>query len=72
MIAKSDLKDIGVHTEMLADSYVDMYESGRITGRRKMIDKGKMVYTFAMGSKKLYDFLDNNPGLRHISCELHK
>lgn len=61
MIAKSDLKDIGVHTEMLADSYVDMYEAGRITGRRKGIDRGKMVYTFALGSKKLYDFLDNNP-----------
>ncbi len=61
MIAQSDLKDLGVHTEMLADSYVDMYESGKISGRRKVIDKGKMVYTFAMGSKKLYEFLDNNP-----------
>lgn len=61
MIAQSDLKDIGVHTEMLADAYVDMYDSGRITGKKKTIDKGKMVYTFAMGSKKLYDFLDNNP-----------
>lgn len=61
MIAESDLKDIGVHTEMLADSYVDMYEAGRITGKRKAIDQGKMVYTFAMGSKKLYDFLHNNP-----------
>lgn len=61
MIADSDLKDLGVHTEMLADSYVDMYESGKISGRRKAIDKGKMVYTFAMGSKKLYEFLDNNP-----------
>ncbi|MGE5417676.1 MAG: acetyl-CoA hydrolase/transferase family protein [Acidobacteriota bacterium] len=61
LIAKSGLKDLGVHTEMLVDSYVDMYESGRITGTRKNIDKGKMVYTFAMGSQKLYDFLDNNP-----------
>jgi butyryl-CoA:acetate CoA-transferase len=61
MIAHSGLKDLGVHTEMLADSYVDMYEAGRITGRRKAIDRGKMVYTFAMGSQKLYDFLDNNP-----------
>jgi len=61
MIAKSDLKDIGVHTEMLADAYVDMYEAGRVTGKRKNIDRGKMVYTFAMGSKKLYDFLDDNP-----------
>lgn len=61
MIANSDLKHLGVQTEMLADSYVDMYEAGRITGKKKMIDKGKMVYTFAMGSKRLYDFLDNNP-----------
>lgn len=61
LIAQSDLKDIGVHTEMLVDAYVDMYESGRITGKRKTIDKGKMVYTFAMGTDKLYDFLDNNP-----------
>jgi butyryl-CoA:acetate CoA-transferase len=61
MIAQSGLKDLGVHTEMLADSYVDMYEAGRITGKHKAIDKGKMVYTFAMGSQKLYDFLDNNP-----------
>ncbi len=61
MIAQSDLKDLGVHTEMLVDSFVDMYEAGRITGRKKQIDKGKMVYTFAMGTQKLYDFLDNNP-----------
>lgn len=61
MIALSDLKDLGVHTEMLVDSYVDMYNSGRITGKRKSIDIGKMVYTFAMGSSKLYNFLDNNP-----------
>ena len=61
LIAQSDLKDLGVHTEMLADSYVDMYEAGRITGRRKALDRGKMVYTFALGSQKLYDFLHNNP-----------
>lgn len=61
MIAQSDLKDLGVHTEMLADSYVDMYEAGRITGKHKAIDRYKMTYTFAMGTQKLYDFLDNNP-----------
>jgi len=61
MIAQSDLKDLGVHTEMLVDSFVDMYDAGRITGLRKQLDKGKMVYTFAMGTKKLYDFLDQNP-----------
>lgn len=61
MIAQSDLKDLGVHTEMLVDSFVDMYEAGRITGRRKQIDRRKMVYTFAMGTNKLYNFLDKNP-----------
>ncbi|MGS0765636.1 acetyl-CoA hydrolase/transferase family protein [Syntrophomonas curvata] len=60
-IANSNLRDLGVHTEMLVDSFVDMYEAGRITGKMKQIDKGKMVYTFAMGSNRLYEFLDNNP-----------
>lgn len=61
LIADSDLKDLGVHTEMMVDAYMEMYEAGRITGARKNIDRFKMVYTFAMGSRKLYDFLDNNP-----------
>ena len=61
LIADSDLKDLGVHTEMLVDSFVDMHESGRVNGQRKQIDKGKMAYTFAMGTDKLYNFMDNNP-----------
>jgi len=61
MIAQSDLKDLGVHTEMLCDSFVDMYEAGRITGKHKQLDKRKMVWTFAMGTNKLYEFLDRNP-----------
>lgn len=61
MIAESDLKDLGCHTEMLVDAYVDMYEAGRLTGRKKNIDPGKMVYGFAVGSQRLYDFIDNNP-----------
>lgn len=60
MIAQSDLKDLGGHTEMLVDAYVDMYQSGVMTGKRKAFDKGKMAYTFAMGSQKLYDFLHMN------------
>ncbi|MBC9785386.1 butyryl-CoA:acetate CoA-transferase [Heliobacterium chlorum] len=61
MIAESDLKDLGGHTEMLADSFVDMFMAGRMNGRRKNIDNGRIAYTFALGSKKLYDFLDDNP-----------
>lgn len=61
LISESDLSDLGVHTEMLCDSFVDMYESGRISNRNKQLNPGKFVYTFALGSKKLYDFLDRNP-----------
>jgi butyryl-CoA:acetate CoA-transferase len=60
LIAKSDLKDLGGHTEMLVDAYVDMYEAGVMTGKYKKFDKGKIAYTFAMGSKKLYDFVNKN------------
>lgn len=60
-IAKSDLKDLGLHTEMLVDSCVDMYMAGRMSGARKNIDVGKMVYTFALGTNKLYDFIHMNP-----------
>lgn len=61
MIAESDLKDLGIHTEMIVDSMVDLYNAGKITGNFKIIDRFKMVYTFAMGTKKLYDFLEDNP-----------
>lgn len=61
MISESGLKDLGVHTEMLCDSFVNMYEAGCISGRAKSADPGKMVYTFALGSQRLYDFLDHNP-----------
>lgn len=61
LIAQSELRDLGVHTEMLCDAYVSMAEAGRISGRYKTTDPGKIVYTFAMGTKKLYDFLDGNP-----------
>jgi butyryl-CoA:acetate CoA-transferase len=60
MIAASDLKDLGVHTEMLVDSIIDLYNAGKITGNGKTIDRFKMAYTFAMGTDKLYKFLDNN------------
>jgi butyryl-CoA:acetate CoA-transferase len=61
LIAKSDLKDLGVHTEMYVDAFVDIAKAGKITGARKNIDKGRQVYAFGAGTKKLYDYLDNNP-----------
>lgn len=61
LIAKSDLKDLGVHTEMYVDAFVDISNAGKITGMKKSIDKGRQVYAFGAGTKKLYDFLNNNP-----------
>jgi len=63
LIAQSDLKDLGIHTELLCDAMMDMYFAGKLTGKRKNIDKGKIVYTFALGTKELYDFIDDNPAL---------
>lgn len=58
-LAESDVKDLSGHTEMLVDSYVDLYEAGKITGK-KARDKGKIMYAFAGGTQRLYDFLDDN------------
>ena len=53
-------KDLGIHTEMFTDGMVDLFAAGAITGRRKTLWRGKMVGTFALGTKKLYDFIDRN------------
>ncbi|MCI7303303.1 MAG: acetyl-CoA hydrolase/transferase C-terminal domain-containing protein [Clostridiales Family XIII bacterium] len=59
-IAESDINDLSVHTEMFVDAYVHLYKAGKITGNKRT-NKGKMVFTFAMGSQEVYDFLDDNP-----------
>ena len=61
LIAQSDLKDLGVHTEMYVDAFVDIAKAGKITGRNKNIDRGRQAYAFAAGTKKLYDYLNDNP-----------
>jgi acyl-CoA hydrolase len=62
-IASSDLKNLGGHTEMFVDAYVDMMESGRMNNMNKQIDRYRTAYTFAIGSHRLYEFMDNNPML---------
>lgn len=56
-----DKKDLGLHTEMFADSMVDLLECGAVTNMKKPIHVGKTVATLAWGSKKMYDFMDDNP-----------
>ena len=61
LIAESDLKDLGVHTEMYVDAFVDMAKAGKITGMKKNINKGRQTFAFGAGTKKMYDYLDKNP-----------
>ena len=61
LIAESDLKDLGVHTEMYVDAFVDIAKAGKITGAHKQLDKGRQVYAFGAGTQKMYDYLNNNP-----------
>lgn len=56
-----DKKDLGVHTEMISDDVIELIEAGAITGARKTVDRGKVVTSFCLGTRKLYDFIDNNP-----------
>jgi len=56
-----DHRRLGIHTEMLTDGVVDLVERGVITGEAKQISPGKVVAGFALGTRRLYDFIDDNP-----------
>lgn len=56
-----DKKDLGIHTEMFTDSMVDLIECGAVTNMKKPINVGKTVATLAWGTKKMYDYMDDNP-----------
>ncbi len=60
-LQESNLKNLGVHTEMFSDGIIPLVEKGIINNSAKTIHRGKIVASFVMGSKKLYDFIDNNP-----------
>ncbi len=62
-IVHSELKHLGIHTEMLVDSYLNMFEAGRITNLSKKQHRGQSVFTFAAGSERLYDWMKDNGGL---------
>lgn len=56
-----DRKDIGFHTEMISDTIIPLIESGAVTGAMKSIDRGKITASFCMGTKRLYDYIHDNP-----------
>jgi acyl-CoA hydrolase len=61
--ALMEKEDLGIHSEMFVDAFVDLIESGAATNRNKEINNGKSVTTFAGGSRRLYDFLNDNPSI---------
>jgi len=54
-------KNLGIHTEMFTDAIIDLVESGTVNGKKKSVDRGKIVASFCMGTKRLYDYIDRNP-----------
>jgi len=60
-LKESGVRDLGIHTEMMTDGIIELYQAGIATGRRKQIDREKMVFTFAAGSRKQYEAINRNP-----------
>lgn len=62
-MALKDKKNLGIHTEMMTSGMVELVKSGVVNGSKKTLHKGKIVCTFALGNKELYEFLDDNPSV---------
>ena len=69
VIAKTDLKDLGMHTELCSDGYLELFRAGKLTNKKKTINPGKGVLGFAFGSPQLYDWLDENPSIMGYPLE---
>lgn len=65
-----DKHDLGIHTEMFSDGILDLVKNGNITNRYKQVFPGKIVTSFAMGSRALYNFVDDNPGIRFLTSDI--
>jgi acyl-CoA hydrolase len=66
--AMFDRRDLGVHTEMVSDSIIEAIEAGVVTGSKKTLHTGKIIATFYLGTKKIYEFIDNNPVFETHPC----
>jgi len=69
LLKESGVKDLGVHTEMLTEGIIDLYRAGCVTGARKTLDPGKVVFTFALGSRDLYAAMDRNRDMLCLPVE---
>jgi acyl-CoA hydrolase len=69
LLKNAGVKGLGVHTEMLVDGILELYEAGLVTGEHKQINREQMVFTFAGGSQRLYDFIDRNPAAQSFPVD---
>lgn len=69
LLNEANFKDLGIHTEMFVDAFVDLMENGVANGAKKNINKYKAVYTFALGTKRLYEFMHENKALATYNVE---
>ena len=69
LLADSDLKDLGMHTELCSDAYYELFKAGKLTNKCKNVNRGKGVLGVAIGSHELYDWLDNNPSVASYPLE---
>ena len=69
MLKDAGVKGLGIHTEMMVDGILELYEAGLVTGEHKQINRGQMVFTFAGGSQRLYDFVDQNPAAQSFPVD---
>jgi acyl-CoA hydrolase len=63
LLREANVRNLGVHTEMMVDGIGELIEAGIVTNERKQIDTGRSVFSFALGSRKLYGLIDDNPGV---------
>ncbi len=68
LIAESDVKDLGMHTELCSDAYLELFKAGKLTNKRKQLHRNKGVTGIVLGSRELYDWVNENPGV--IACPL--
>jgi len=68
-IELADKKDLGIHSEVFSDGIVDLVESGVVTCKKKTIHKDKIICSFVMGTRRLYDFVDDNPMVEFHPCD---
>lgn len=66
----SDKKDLGIHTELFTESMIDLIESGVVTNRRKSVHNGKTIAAFALGTQRMYDFLDDNMSIEMMPVDV--